>query len=372
MQTASLLVFAGLGCQSEIPRETAPSTTGTPGLGTPSASSPDAAGKRIIILTNGTSPFWDASRAGIQDADRELKLSEVGLAAEMDVNDGTAQGQLDKLRQYASQSNIAGIAVSAVVADNVAIAEELQKLKGQGVHVVTIDSDVDREKFRTARHAFIGTDNLTGGRVLGQCAKAIRPEGGEYVTFVGITSAQNAIERVTGFAEGAGDKFVSKDNMADRTDRPTAQENVRNALTNHPDVKTLVGIWSYNAPAIVDVVRERKVRDKVSVVVFDAEPQAIQYMQEGDIDVMVVQDPYAMGYQSVKMLKALYEKDEKTLAEMLPNHGQPDGDIFDTGLKVVVPNEKSPIKADQLTGKVQFMPLGEFQEWMNKYGLTGS
>lgn len=331
-----------------------------------------AGNKRLIILTNGNSPFWDACRAGLQDADRELRLAEVGLTAVMEVNDGTPQGQLDKLRQFASETDVAGIGVSAIDANNATIAEELARFRQRGVHVVTIDSDLDRERFRESRYAFIGTDNLVGGQVLGQCARGLRPEGGEYVTFVGRTGAQNAIERISGFAEGAGEKFVARDSMADDTDRTRAKDNVRTAISNHPGLNTLVGIWSYNAPAIVDVVRELKVRDKFTIVVFDAEPLTIQYMQDGDVDAMVVQDPYAMGYQGIRMLKALYQKDEATLREMLPNYGQPGGDLYDTGLKVVVPHDRSPLKADLFTGKVQFMQLSEFQEWLTKYGLTGS
>jgi ribose transport system substrate-binding protein len=365
-----LLAVVALGCQAEIPKETAVSSHDAAPA---DHAAPSAAGaKRIIILTNGNSPFWDACRAGILDADRELKLADAGLQGVMEVNDGTPQGQLDKLRQFGSQTDVAAIGVSAIDANNVAIAEELHKLKDRGIHVVTIDSDLDREKFRESRHAFIGTDNLGGGRVLGQAAKGLRPDGGEYVTFVGRTGAQNAIERIGGFGEGAGEKFVAKDSMGDDLDRSRAQDNVRNALRNHPNLNVLVGIWSYNAPAIVDVVREQKVRDKVSVVVFDAEPQTIIYMGEGDVDAMVVQDPYAMGYQGVKMLKALVQKDEAVLAEMLPNFGQPGGDIYDTGIKVVVPNDGSPLKADHFTGKVQFLPLSQFQEWLTKYGLTGS
>lgn len=61
-------------------------------------------------------------------------------------------------------------------------------------------------------------------------------------------------------------------------------------------------------------------------------------MQDGDVDAMVVQDPYAMGFQGVRLLKAIVEKDTTTQSEILPQLGQPDGDLYDTGLKVVVPN----------------------------------
>jgi len=329
-------------------------------------------GKRIILLTNGNSPFWDACRVGLENADSKLELSKAGLRAVVEVNDGTDRGQIDKLRQFGTQTDIVAVGLSVNTAGNVAIVEEMRKLKEKGIHVVTIDSDVDRDKHRDARFAFVGTDNLAGGRELGKCAKGLRPDGGEYVTFVGIPGAQNALERVGGFAEGAGDKFKSKGNMGDETDRTRARENVRNAIGNHPNLNTLVGIWSYNAPAIVDVVREKDVRDKFKVVVFDAEPAAIEEMGKGMIDVMVVQNPYEMGYQGVRLMKALVEKDDKTIKEILPRHGEKDGDLYDTGLKVVVPDEGSPLKAEMFAKKTQFLKLGEFRDWLKKYNLTGS
>jgi ribose transport system substrate-binding protein len=328
--------------------------------------------KRIIILTNGDSPYWDACRAGLTAANSELNLAESGLKAVLDVNDGTPNGQLQRLQQYGTQNDIAAIGVSAIDANNVAVAHELRSLQKKGIKVLTIDSDLDRAQFSDARFAFIGTDNLTGGRVLGKCAKGLRPDGGDYVTFVGRTGAQNAIERIGGFAEGAGEKFTSKDSMADDTNKAAARENVRNALRNHPSVNTLVGIWSYNAPAIVDVVREAKRRKELTIVVFDAEPDAIQAMKDGQIDAMVVQNPFEMGYQGVRLLKALVTDDKETVAKMLPQHGKPGGDIYDTGLKVVVPNSESPLKEDQFDKNVKFLELPAFQEWLTKYSLTGS
>jgi ribose transport system substrate-binding protein len=328
--------------------------------------------KRIIVLTNGNSPFWDACRVGIQEAEKDLGLKNVGLSAVLEVNDGTPQGQIDKLRQFASQSDIVAVGISPCDAANVAVAELMRQLKTKGVQVVTIDSDVDRDKLRDARFAFIGTDNLAGGRELGKCAKYLRPEGGEYVTFVGRTGAQNAIERVGGVRQGAGDKFKSLDNMGDDTDLTRARENVRNAIRNHPKLNTLVGIWSYNAPAIVDVVTEMKNRDKFTIVTFDAEPLAIKQMSEGAIDAMVVQNPYEMGYQGVRLLKALIENDQDTVKTMFPTQGKPEGDIYDTGIKVVVPDQGSPLKSEMFEKKTQFLKLSTFREWLEKYKLTGS
>ena len=365
----TLMSVGFLGCDASVPKDNSkPATTGT------SNAKPDAAGavKRIILLTNGDSPYWDACRAGLSAANGELKLADSGLKAVMEVNDGTPQGQLQKLQQYGTQNDIAAVGVSAIDADNVAVADELRALQKKGIKVLTIDSDLDRAKYSDARFAFIGTDNLTGGKVLGKCAKGLREEGGQYVTFVGRTGAQNAKERIGGFAEGAGDKFESKDTMADDTKKEVARENVRNAIRNHSGLNVLVGIWSYNAPAIVDVVREVDRRKDFTVVVFDAEPDAITAMKDGQIDAMVVQNPFDMGYQGVRLMQALIKDDKETIAAMLPKHGEPGGDIYDTGLKVVVPDDKSPLTADQFGIGVEFLELPKFQEWMAKYGLTGS
>jgi ribose transport system substrate-binding protein len=329
--------------------------------------------KRIIILENGNSPFWDAARAGLQDAAKRLKLKHAGLSAVLEVNDGTPAGQLEKLQQFNTQSDIAGVGVSAVDADNAAIAEELRKLKSRGVQVVTIDSDVGRDKFRDCRFAFIGTDNRLGGIELGRCARGLRPSGGGYVTFVGRTGAQNAIERINGFKEGAGPAFESLDSMGDDTDRTRARDNVRNAIQNHKGrLTTLVGIWSYNAPAIADVVKELGNRKDFTIDVFDAEPIAVKEMAAGNIDAMVVQNPYQMGYSGVRLLKALYENDQKTIHEMLPNLGQPDGDLYDTGLKIVVPSSASPLKRSMFGPKTEFLSLDQFKEWLARYSLEGS
>lgn len=354
------------GCAREPSRET----------GEPTASGGNGGEKRFVLLTNGNSPFWDACRVGLKEAEKDFDLAGAGLTAVLEVNDGTPKGQIDKLRQFASQADVVGVAISALDAANVAVANEMKNLREKGVHVITVDADLDRQKFRDARSYYLGTDNRTGGRELGVAARKLLEsrgvKSGSYVQFVGRTGSQNAIERMDGFNEKIGSNYTEADRMADDMDLARAQENVRNAMRNHPDLVALVGIWSYNAPAIAQVVSAENKRDKYTIVTFDAEPNAIKYMSEGKVDVMVVQNPYNMGYYAVKVLKAMHEKDIGTIREMFPSDGQPDGDIYDTGLKVVVPDTGSPLRPDLFAAKTQFMKLGEFKKWLDQYKLTGS
>ncbi len=104
--------------------------------------------KRVIVLTNGNSPYWDAVRAGMVASERDFKLGVAGLKAVMEVNDGTAQGQINMLRQFGSQSDIVAVAVSPLDANNQAVVDEMQKLQKRGVHVITLDGDLDQGLFR--------------------------------------------------------------------------------------------------------------------------------------------------------------------------------------------------------------------------------
>jgi ribose transport system substrate-binding protein len=340
----------------------------------------DAAGtRRVILLTNGADPFWDAMRAGMQDAERDFDLHAAGLRTVMDVNDGTPKGQVDRLRQYANQSDIAAVAVSVTDAKNLAIAKAMEECQRAGIKVIAVDSDVDRKTSRHARFAYLGTDNVLGGQELGKAAAGIRPQGGKYATFVGLKGAANAIERISGFAEGAGDKFVQLENLGDDMDLSVAMKNVKDALDRHGDLDVLVGIWAYNAHAIAEVVKQRGIRAQTAVVVFDAAPKAIGHMLDGNIDAMVVQNPYDMGYRGTRLMKALVEDDHATIHEMLPAYdpqtqtiADPEGDLLVTGLRVVHPDSGSPLDKAMFAPTTEFISLGEFRKWLSAHNLTGS
>jgi ribose transport system substrate-binding protein len=120
-------------------------------------------------------------------------------------------------------------------------------------------------------------------------------------------------------------------------------------------------------------VKETNTRDKYVVATFDAQDLAIAAMEQGNIDVMVVQNPFDMGVQTVRLLKAMIKDDQATIKKMLPNLGKAEGDIYTTGLRVVVPSAQSPVKASLFDSNVvQYMLLPDFKAWLAKYGLHSS
>ena len=369
-----LLGITGIGCKQSVDS----SSLGEASVGKFT--------KRFIFITNGDDPYFDVLNAGLQAGAEKYDLASSNIEVVMEKNNATAQGQINRLRQLVTQADIAAVAISVIQAENVAIVEEMKRLAEKGVPVITVDGDINGKLFSDARPFYIGTDNSIAGRLLGTAAKKVLEsrgvdEGG-FIQFTGFTDNDNARARMNGCRDALGKNYNELDRMADSFDHSRARDNVRTALVNHPDVHALVGIWAYNAPAIAEVVAERGARDQISIFTFDAAAQAIEHMKDGHIDCMIVQNPFEMGVQTVRLLLAMVEKKDAVIAEMFPNSDEPGGDRYTTGLRLIIPDDwagksSAPITAKDLesaisAGTLEVLTLSVFREWLKKYGLSSS
>jgi len=327
---------------------TAPATgTGT-GTGT-------GKGPRLLFITNSNSDWWNAVEKGMQDG-----AAKFGARAELRRNNkGQLEGQIRLLEDALSLPDVKGVAVSVLEAESPGIADKMRELRKAGKVVIAIDSDGQPD----ARRAYIGTNNRKAGEVAGKAAAQIRPKGGKTAFFVGTMAAANARERRDGFLEGAGKAFVKAEDLEDGGDKNRAQRNVTTAITKFPDLGVLVGLWSYNAPRIAEEVgKAPDLRKRVSVVTFDLDELAVDYIEKGWIDAAVCQNPYEMGYQGVRLLKALVEDDKAAVSEMLPG----DASVIDTGVRVIVPSKDSPVKGENV------IDIKAMKEWLASKGLKSS
>lgn len=339
----------------------------------PAAVAGDA--QRIIILTNGPDPFWDTCEAGAKAAEKELGLTGKGYRVDFQRGDFTEKRQIDMLKQYVQDADVAAVGISVFNPDSRNLAAEMRNLQAKGVKVITIDSDISRESYRDSRFAYLGTDNIIGGRELGRAAKAISPDGADFAFFVGSLDVANAVERMAGFVEGVADpaKFKEVIRLSDGGDRPKARKNVEDVLNQHPNSNMLVGIWAYNTPQIVNVVRDRNIREKTKVVCFDAAQESIAGMGRGTVDVMVVQNPYQMGLDGVKLMHALAAGDQPTVDGMFPSYAQEgEKDVFRTELRVVAPDDGSPLNKDLFEKETIFFKYSDFRVWLRERNLTSS
>lgn len=252
-------------------------------------------GVRFAFVTNNASDFWTLVRRGVEQADRELE----GVTVEFKIpQEGTAEQQQKILEDLVTRG-VRGIAISPKDPEN-----QKSLLNRIAASAIVICSDSDAPQ--SARVCYVGTDNVAAGRQAGEQIRAALPRGGKVIPFVGTLDAQNAVERLRGLREALeGAPFEIARVRTDETDRVRAKSNVLDALTTDADVACLVGIWSYNGPAIRNAVRERKLDGKVAIVCFDEEEETLQGVADGSIAATIVQQPYQFGHRSIHVLAKL-------------------------------------------------------------------
>jgi ribose transport system substrate-binding protein len=254
--------------------------------------------KRLAFITNNAADFWTIARKGTEKADAGLADVEV----EFRLGDGTAAAQKRILDDLLAKG-VDGIAISPVdPANQTAMLNDAAK---QAI-VFTHDSDAPESK----RECYVGTDNVAAGRQAGGLIKDALPRGGTIAIFVGKLDARNAQERLQGIKEAiAGSQITIIDVRTDDTDQVRAKANVSEMLVSHPDVGALVGLWSYNGPAILNAVREAGRIGQVKIIAFDEDDETLTGVKSGAIAGTVVQQPYEFGFQSVTLLEKALKGD---------------------------------------------------------------
>ena len=254
--------------------------------------------KKLAFITNNAADFWTIARKGTEKADAERSDVEV----EFRLGDGTAAAQKRILDDLLAKG-VDGIAISPV--DPANQTAMLNDAANQAI-VFTHDSDAPDSK----RECYVGTDNVAAGRQAAELIKEALPQGGRIAIFVGKLDARNAQERLQGIKELiAGSTIAIIDVRTDDTDQVRAKANVSEMLVSHPDVGALVGLWSYNGPAILNAVREAGRIGQVKIIAFDEDDETLTGVKSGAIVGTVVQQPYEFGFQSVTLLEKALKGD---------------------------------------------------------------
>ncbi len=312
------------GKETKAPETTKPPTT-------ISANAP-----KFKVITNGISPFWDSMGKGLDAAKAELSVN-----ADWQAPNPSQHTEQVTIVKDAAAAKVDGIAVSPIEAD--ALTATIDETIAGGVPVITFDSDAPKSK----RLAYLGTNNYEAGKMAGEATAKLLPKGSKLVAFVGNMGAQNARDRYQGFVDAVKDKGIEflQAPFEDNKDKGRAVSNVSDAITKYGDkIAGFVGFYSYNGPAIVNAVKQAGIRNKVKIVCFDGEPDTLKNLEQGLVDVTVVQKPYEFGRLSVKLLNELkktgdIKKAIEALKPELDKMGMKvkEGNIIDTGVTIVTP-----------------------------------
>lgn len=277
---------------------------------------------RVAFVTNGVASFWTIAKKGAEDAGAETGAT---VSVHMPAEGITAQKQI--LEDLVTRG-VDGIAVSPIDPVN---QTELLNTISRRTNLITHDSDAPAAD----RMCYIGMDNYEAGRMCGQLVKEAMPEGGSVFIFVGRLEQDNAKLRRQGVIDELldrsidrtrydrpdqvieGERFTILGTLTDQFDRTQGKANAEDALSRHPDLDCMVGLFAYNPPLCLAALEQSGKIGEVKVIGFDEADETLQGIIDGTVHGTVVQNPYMYGYQSVEVLAALARGD----ASMIPESG---------------------------------------------------
>lgn len=302
---ALLTIFAGLMLSTGCKQKPADNSTGT------------AAGAKhvIAVIPKGTtSIYWVSVKSGAEAAGKEF-----GYAIQWN----GPERETDRERQIQIVEDFIVQKVDGVVLapnDKDALAPSVDKLASVKIPCAIVDSSVNTSNYLT----FAATDNYQGGVLAARRMGQILSGKGNLIVLKFVPGSASTTERENGFIDTIGKEFPNMkivDSKYGQDTVETALSAAEDLLTRNKDVQ---GFYACNAPTAVGALQalQSQKRPEIKLVGFDAEKALIDGLKAGQIDALIVQNPYKMGYEGVK-------------AVVMAIQGKPVEKKIDTGVAVV-------------------------------------
>jgi len=288
-----VVALVAVGCGSSDSGSSG-GTTPAAGGGTAAAGGDAKKPVKLAFITNGTDPFWTIAKKGIDKETTEDPSVSVDFR---EIANGTPAEQKQALDDCIV-NGVQGIAISVKTP-----AEQKDMINAAAKKAVIFTQDSDAAD--TDRACYVGTNNVEAGHQAGQEILKALPNGGKIMVFVGSKDAANAKERFQGIKDILTDKkYQIVDLRTDNGDKGRAKANAADTIVAYPDIACMVGLWSYNGPAILNAVKDAGKAGKIKIVCFDEAEDTLQGIKDGAISATVVQQPFEFGYEATKMLAA--------------------------------------------------------------------
>ena len=245
-----------------------------------------------LVAKSTETEFWLSAFAGARAAATEYNL-DLTISGPETEEDYETQ---NRMIAQAVESGAEVIVFSAIDYDRNAAA--IAAAAQAGVHIVSIDSGVGSEQVST----YIGTDNYAAGRMAAQAALD-RLDGPLYVGLVNYDeSSANGQEREQGAVDNLTESGRAQITAVVNTltDARMARADAAALLRTHPEINVLIAFNEPTSVGAAQAVRDLGRPDSVFFVGFDSNVVTIDGLQEGWVDALVVQNPYAMGYLGVE------------------------------------------------------------------------
>ena len=312
--------------------------------------------KTIYVICKSQDEYWDVIKAGAEDAGAEMNINIVYEAPESEDQIGM---QL-RMIQEAAENHADAIILAPLHRDS--LNDALKKANDAGIPVLTIDSDVTFEK----RRSCISTNNYSAGAVVARYAAELIGGEGDAAILTHSTTAQTSQERCGGFLdELAGkDTTLGQENSIPASQMPVgatpdggkitgvggypgirmletmnaegniqiACEMTKQLISENPGLKLIFATNQPSTMGACQAIQDLGKADQVQLVGFDYFDGADAYILNGVLDAVMVQNPYNMGYLSVRYADRLSEgyaiaKSVNTGATLVTKENMYDEDI---------------------------------------------
>lgn len=252
--------------------------------------------KRIAVIPKSLAHiFWVSVEAGARKAAAESGIEVLwnGPASESEYS-----RQIQIVDSMIAQ-HVDGIALAA--AERAALVAPVDRAMAAGIPVTIFDSGLETENYTS----YVATDNYAAGQMGGRALGDLLKGKGRVALLLHAPGSQSTMDRERGCRDalkaGFPDVLIVAEQfgMADRSKSRAAAENI---LAAHPDLDGFFASTEPSSTGISLALKARGLAGKIRVVAFDWAEWMIDDMKAGVIHAMVVQDPYKMGYETVRTL----------------------------------------------------------------------
>ena len=248
---------------------------------------------RVALVAKSTqTEFWLSVFAGAQAAAAEYNMELTTMGPETEEDYETQNRMIAEVVESGAEA----LVFSAI--DFTRNAAAVDAAGQAGVKVVSIDSGVDSDQVGT----YIGTDNYAAGRMAAQAAL----EGVEGELVVGLVnydeSTANGQERERGVRDALAESGRARvaASVTTLVEAERARADTADLLRNNPEINVVIAFNEPTSVGAAQAVAGLRLADEVFLVGFDSNVATIDGLQEGYVDALIVQNPYAMGYLGVE------------------------------------------------------------------------
>ncbi len=249
----------------------------------------------IAVIPKGTThEFWKAIHAGAVKASREMDV-EVIWNGPLREDDREEQS---KIVETFVASGVSAIVLAPL--DDRALMPPVMEARGRGIPTVIIDSGLQGD----THVAFVATDNYKGGVLAAERMGELLGGKGRIIMLRYLEGSASTTDRERGFLETIkskfpGMEFLSDNQYAGATTETAfaASENILNKFSS-PDA-----IFTPNESSTFGCLRalqNRGMAGKILFVGFDSSSKLVEALRKKEIQGLVLQNPFNMGYLGVK------------------------------------------------------------------------